>query len=203
MIKGYKKNLLNLRFNRLLIIKDLNEKRNTDNMWLCRCDCGNEVSVRSSSLINGNTKSCGCLAKENCSKVRKLYGITLEFGESSFNALYQNYEHGAKERNFIFELTKEQFREITQKNCYYCGIEPKQENYCKRGRCNGFYQYNGIDKIDSSMGYTLDNCVPCCFQCNRAKDTYTQEQFLQWIKRIYITQYHKVTNPTPGQLYEY
>ena len=29
--------------------------------WLCRCQCGEVVSVRSASLIRGNTKSCGCL----------------------------------------------------------------------------------------------------------------------------------------------
>lgn len=31
--------------------------------WLCRCDCGNEVSVLGSSLVSGHTKSCGCLMK--------------------------------------------------------------------------------------------------------------------------------------------
>ena len=29
-------------------------------MWRCRCDCGQEVTVRSGSLLCGNTKSCGC-----------------------------------------------------------------------------------------------------------------------------------------------
>jgi hypothetical protein len=28
--------------------------------WLCRCDCGNECVVRSSSLISNATNSCGC-----------------------------------------------------------------------------------------------------------------------------------------------
>lgn len=33
-------------------------------VWLCRCDCGNEVEVSAHSLRNGNTKSCGCLNRE-------------------------------------------------------------------------------------------------------------------------------------------
>ena len=33
-------------------------------MWECQCDCGNIVYVNGTSLKNGNTKSCGCLAKE-------------------------------------------------------------------------------------------------------------------------------------------
>ena len=42
-------------------------------MWRCKCDCGKEVIVQSSNLINGNTKSCGCL-KESAGelKIREL-----------------------------------------------------------------------------------------------------------------------------------
>ena len=32
--------------------------------WLCRCSCGNEVSVPSINLRRKNTRSCGCLLKE-------------------------------------------------------------------------------------------------------------------------------------------
>ena len=35
-------------------------------MWNCKCDCGNPnlITVLGASLRNGNTKSCGCYAKE-------------------------------------------------------------------------------------------------------------------------------------------
>lgn len=29
--------------------------------YICRCECGNVVSVRRQCLLNGMTKSCGCL----------------------------------------------------------------------------------------------------------------------------------------------
>lgn len=29
--------------------------------WLCKCDCGNIVTVQSQDLKNGHTRSCGCL----------------------------------------------------------------------------------------------------------------------------------------------
>lgn len=32
--------------------------------WLCRCECGNAITVIGSSLRNGNTRSCGCLRRE-------------------------------------------------------------------------------------------------------------------------------------------
>lgn len=29
-------------------------------MWLCRCDCGAEVTVLQANLVSGNSRSCGC-----------------------------------------------------------------------------------------------------------------------------------------------
>ena len=33
-------------------------------VFLCVCDCGNEKEIRASSLLNGDTQSCGCLRTE-------------------------------------------------------------------------------------------------------------------------------------------
>ena len=33
-------------------------------LWLCRCDCGKIVKVRSHDLLTGNTLSCGCLQRD-------------------------------------------------------------------------------------------------------------------------------------------
>lgn len=53
------KNLINLRFGRLKVIK--REKNNKSNraMWLCKCDCGNEIITKSYLLLSGQTRSCG------------------------------------------------------------------------------------------------------------------------------------------------
>ena len=41
-------------------------------LWYrCRCQCGNETVVRRSSLVRGDTRSCGCLRRENSSGVAK------------------------------------------------------------------------------------------------------------------------------------
>ena len=36
-------------------------------MWRCICDCGKESTVAGSNLVNGHTKSCGCLFENNFS----------------------------------------------------------------------------------------------------------------------------------------
>lgn len=41
------------------------------------------------------------------------------------------------------------------------------------------YTYNGVDRLDSSMGYTPDNCVPCCWECNNMKGaSLTEEEMM-------------------------
>jgi len=59
------KDLTGKRFGRLTAIKmvDKDQKKNI-NLWLCRCDCGNEVIVRTSGLLSGDTQSCGGIKKE-------------------------------------------------------------------------------------------------------------------------------------------
>lgn len=42
----------------------IKKPNDTNRYWKCKCKCGNEVIVRTSSLNNGNTKSCGCYKKE-------------------------------------------------------------------------------------------------------------------------------------------
>jgi len=48
-----------------------------------------------------------------------------------------------------------------------------------------YWEYNGIDRINNERGYLKENCVAACFKCNKMKSDYTQEEFLDHIKKIY------------------
>lgn len=53
------------RFGRLVVVKRADATaRNGNAVWLCHCDCGNDVEVDSQSLRRGTTRSCGCLRRE-------------------------------------------------------------------------------------------------------------------------------------------
>ena len=45
--------------------------------------------------------------------------------------------------------------------------------------------FNGVDRIDSSLGYSVNNCLPCCEKCNKMKLVYETNDFLNHIKQIY------------------
>lgn len=60
-----KNDLTGMRFGRLVVKKYVRTDKNGKAIWLCRCDCGNEKEILGESLVNGNTKSCGCISSEN------------------------------------------------------------------------------------------------------------------------------------------
>ena len=164
------------KFGRLTVIGRAypNDKYNHAN-WLCKCDCGTEKVIKGDSLTRGNTKSCGCL---------RFGKSRLPKGVASFRELLRKYKQTAKKRGHIFKLTEEQFRKITQQNCHYCGVKPNNEQKTRTGY-HEVHIYNGLDRVDNSKGYTIDNVVPCCIHCNRAKNDFTLQEFKDWIKKVH------------------
>lgn len=61
--------ITNQKFGKLTALYPI--KKSNPLKWHCKCDCGNEVDVRSIYLRNGHTTSCGCLKKEKCQKMGK------------------------------------------------------------------------------------------------------------------------------------
>ena len=56
--------LTNEKFGYLTPIRRDGYSKHGEIRWLCKCDCGGNVTVGRSSLVTGNTKSCGCYDKE-------------------------------------------------------------------------------------------------------------------------------------------
>lgn len=55
-------------FGKLRVIEKTKKRSGSNTVWKCKCECGNICYVSSQSLINGKTKSCGCLHKSLFSK---------------------------------------------------------------------------------------------------------------------------------------
>ena len=102
--------------------------------------------------------------------------------------LFWSYKKGAAKRGYTFELTKEQFKEFTKQNCWYCGVKPAQIKYAryhaKHTPTVAYYLYNGVDRVDNEVGYTEANCIPCCGRCNRMKNVLHAEDFIIHIRTI-------------------
>lgn len=71
--------MINSRFCRLTVIKEMDRihyKTTSSRAYLCRCDCGNEITSTPSNLRRGATKSCGCLKKETAHLSNKTHGLS-------------------------------------------------------------------------------------------------------------------------------
>ena len=137
--------------------------------WLCRCACGFEKEILSTKLQQGSTKSCGCHRR-------------LAEGQAAFNRTWADYVQNSKKRNLEFSLTKPEFALLTKNSCFYCGVGPLQ--VALDANKHSPYLYNGIDRVNSTQGYTKSHVVTCCFVCNRAKQAMTFEQFQEWLDRV-------------------
>ena len=126
-------------------------------------------------------------------------------GESSFNHLYNNYRWHAMQRDIDFLLSKEEFRALTSKDCVYCGEKPKKSHQTKHNyttkdgnkksvTSNGEYKYNGIDRVDNTKSYTIENCVTCCYVCNYMKRTMSVSEFQNHITKIFNWMEHNEKN---------
>ena len=146
-----------------------------------RCSCGKTKSIVKSMVVNGRTKSCGCL---QIAAIKK-QGLANKKppGEAALTCVLTSYRAAAKRRNLEFKLTRDQFRHLAKQPCCYCGAEPC--NSLGKNKLNGDFVYNGIDRVNNAKGYTLDNTVPCCRLCNWAKGTLAPAEFEAWIVRLY------------------
>ena len=103
--------------------------------------------------------------------------------QAAKNFLFNSYAKAAKKRGYGFYLLQKEFESLIKKNCFYCGCEPINKY---RGYVRDFnFKFNGIDRVDNSLGYEIENCVSCCSTCNNMKKQMTVEQFLSHIRSIY------------------
>jgi hypothetical protein len=91
--------------------------------------------------------------------------------------VFKYYKRGAKDRDLVFEITIEDINNFWQKPCDYCGDTIEKV---------------GLDRVDNTKGYFLENLVPCCKKCNYMKTNMTLREFRNRIEKIY---FHFVENP--------
>lgn len=171
-----KYNLLDQRFGLWLVLSRAPSNKNQDAYWLCRCDCGTERAVKGSFLRRQMSTSCGCKRGQTLGNRWRLAP-----GEGAVRQLFNTYKQMAKFKRREFALTLEDFKLLTKGDCHYCGKSPSQSIIRKHngGKTQGSeYIYNGIDRVDSSLGYTISNCVPACGIHNKMKLAMSQTEFL-------------------------
>lgn len=141
------KDLSGVKFGRLMPISM--KKNNGMAIWSCKCDCGNTIDVRASSLLNGHTTSCGCYGRNRLGESKRIHSDTGK-------RLYKIYL-GMKQRCY-------NPKQPSYKNYGGRGITICEEwlndysSFKKWSLKNGYSEQMTIDRIDNNKGYSPDNC---------------------------------------------
>ena len=157
------KNHIGQRFGRLLILEaaePILSGKTARGASLCKCDCGNFITIVNKSLKRGETTSCGCFQAELAKQTIK-------------NAVRSITKYDAKTASarsvwyfYSKELSFDDFLELSQQNCFYCGVEPTNIRNVRKNN-NDIFMYNSLDRINSNLGHTKNNILPSCLVCNR------------------------------------
>jgi|SRR5208282_601992 len=182
-MRGVKTDLTGQNFGKLHVL-GLAEGRDERGylLWTVQCGCeSSEFKASTAQLHRGKPlKSCGCLNNRKSN------------GESARNRVLHDYKFNAKKRRVNWGLTDEQFNQLTQANCHYCGRLPM--SVCVGEYSTGSYTYNGIDRKNNLQGYVWENVVTCCKICNWAKGRLPYVDFIAWIADLIRHQTQKQTS---------
>ena len=86
---------------------------------------------------------------------------------------YNYFRKQAQNTNRSCDISFERFMLFIKANCYYCGSKVQSTG-------------SGLDRIDSTKDYTINNVVTCCHTCNWMKRSMSVTDFLNHIKKIIL-----------------
>jgi hypothetical protein len=186
------KDRTNDKYGRLTVLSHAGKDHRGKHLWLCLCKCGVKKVVVSDNLSSGKSNSCGCLKAEFLAKKGNQYGLYEDREKALLKVQYCHLKRRDVKKGFCETISLAVFSLLSKSPCKYCGIEYSKEiedrlneSKSQKRLSDHILKSNGIDRVDSSKGYTVDNSVACCKYCNTAKNTMSEGEFYNWIKRVY------------------
>jgi hypothetical protein len=136
------------RFGRLVVIGRSENQITTGGSiktsWLCQCDCGNQLVVKGNSLATGNTKSCGCYARQRAAERQFVHGMKGSPEHRIWMSMRQRCRDTSDTlyggRGITVAPEWEDFR------VFYADMGPRPTSQ------------HSIDRINGDLGYGPDNC---------------------------------------------
>lgn len=77
-------------------------------------------------------------------------------------------------KDYVNDIGKDEFINLTKNNCYYCDKSNTPGKH-----------HNGVDRVNSNIGYKKDNCVSCCGFCNKIINKYDWDIVTDKFLKIY------------------
>lgn len=146
------KDITGCKFGRLTAIKHVGSK-NGYAVWLCKCDCGKEVTVKGHDLRKGSTKSCGCFNKESSTKRIVDLNTTHGGSHSRLFRIWTNMKTRCYNPNSI------NYKNYGERGITICDEwKISFEAFRNWSLENGYEDRLTIDRIDVNGDYCPENC---------------------------------------------
>lgn len=143
---GEVKDRIGIRYGRLTVLKSAGQTWDGRSLWLCKCDCGEEIIARGEDLQSKHTKSCSCLHQEITSS---------RTGEDN-----PNYKHGKGCGIVELRKLKESIRKRDNYICQECG-KTQEQNLKEVDRKLEVHHIDGDDTNN-----VLKNMIALCKSCH-------------------------------------
>lgn len=163
------KDLSNNRFGSLI---SLFRSKTNNQKWVCRCDCGNELEVFTNNLTRGNTRSCGCLKKDQCGTKNPQWNGFEEISSTK----YSEYKRNAKRRNIQFDISIQEMWNVFLNQNKKCALTGEPISFQKNTRDSN--STASLDRIDSKKGYVIGNVRWILKDLNYMKLDFSDEHFI-------------------------
>lgn len=119
-------------------------------MWLCRCDCGKQLTVLGKNISTGKSTNCGCVQMANFHASRRTHG------DSRTSRLYRIYNN-MKTRCTNPNATH--FKRYGGRGISVCrDWESSYESFRDWAMTNGYEPHLTIDRINNDGNYEPTNC---------------------------------------------
>lgn len=172
------KNYEACRFSKLLVLRRAENSKGDKSRWLCQCDCGNKKEILGELLRLGKTTSCGCARVEMMTGTRRAWkgrGLLSGFRFAHIKAC-------AKSREIPFDLSIDDLWALFERQGGTCALSGRDLSlYGRKGESFG---NASLDRINSALGYTLDNVQWVHKDFNYMKQVFSQNDFVSMCQEV-------------------
>jgi hypothetical protein len=169
--------LIGQKFNRWTVVNSINLNSDRHPSVHCRCDCGEFASVDTGNLLSLKTKGC-----RKCTKIKFIGN-----GNPSWRGykdipmnFFRIIEAGAIIRDIPFQLNIEQLQDLWEIQDGICALSGIKLKICaNKNQCTA-----SLDRIDSGIGYTVENVQFVHKHINMMKNRFPQQYFLDMCSKI-------------------
>lgn len=154
-------------------------RRGGNSYFVCRCSCGQEVSVHSGNLVSGKSTCCrrcgnrkAVLKKRTAKQARVLEDVP--------KAYWNQVVRSATARGHAVLLTSQEAWKIFQAQSGLCALSGERIDF--RGWRSGGTA--SLDRISSDGEYEVGNVQWVHKDVNLMKSRLPQEVFIRWCERI-------------------